>query len=265
MVDDNETRVDFHRQVLEVLGASDVPFLVAGAYAMSGYAGFLRRTGDLDVVVRPEDRDRALDVLQRAGWPVEITDPIWLAKGLCPPFYVDVIFSSPNGVVQIDDGWFEHAAESDVLGVRTRLSPAEELIWSKAYVMERTRYDGADVAHLFHACADTLDWSRLLRRFGDRDWRVLLSHLVLFGFVYPAERARVPDWVVRELTRRMELDSGGARPEPPPGQVCQGTLLSSKEYLIDLDRWGYDDARLVPFGGTLASVPRAPVGHGAGG
>ena len=44
-----------------------------------------------------------------------------------------------------------------------KLAPAEEMIWSKAFIMERERYDGADVAHLLHACARRMDWQRLLR------------------------------------------------------------------------------------------------------
>jgi hypothetical protein len=58
----------------------------------------------------------------------------------------------------------------------------EETIWSKAFVMERERYDGADIAHLLRASAERLDWHRLLERF-DAHWPVLLSHLILFGFI----------------------------------------------------------------------------------
>ncbi len=29
-------------------------------------------------------------------------------------------------------------------------------------------------------------------------------------------------------------------------RTCQGTLLSRSQYLIDLERWGYQDARLAP-------------------
>src|SRR4030095_12962312 len=105
--------------------------------------------------------------------------------------YVDLIFSSGNGVAEVDDDWFRHAVEGEVLGLRVQLTPPEESIWSKAYVMERERYDGADVAHLLHTQADRLDWQRLVRRFGPH-WRVLLSHLIVFGFIYPADRARIP-------------------------------------------------------------------------
>jgi hypothetical protein len=39
----------------------------------------------------------------------------------------------------------------------------------------------------------------------------------------------------------MEIES-----EVPDRTVCQGTLLSARQYLVDVERWGYDDARLDP-------------------
>ena len=61
------------------------------------------------------------------------------------------------------------------------------MIWTKAFVMERERYDGGDVAHLLLKCSEQLDWHRLVSRF-DSHWRVLLSHLILFGYIYPSEK-----------------------------------------------------------------------------
>ena len=58
----------------------------------------------------------------------------------------------------VDDLWFTHAAPGRVLGVPVLLCPPEEMIWSKAFIMERERYDGADVAHLILACGRELDW-----------------------------------------------------------------------------------------------------------
>jgi hypothetical protein len=124
-----------------------------------------------------------------------------------------------------------------------KLTPPEEMIWSKAFIMERERYDGADVAHILRACAATLDWPRLLRRF-DSHWRVLLTHVVMFGFVYPGERAHVPAAVVRELMGRLDAELT----RPGPERVCQGTLLSRAQYLVDVEAWNYTDPRLAPEG-----------------
>ena len=38
------------------------------------------------------------------------------------------------------------------------VAPAEESLWCKAFVMERERFDGADVAHIILAYGDRLDW-----------------------------------------------------------------------------------------------------------
>jgi hypothetical protein len=144
----------------------------------------------------------------------------------------------------VDDVWFEHAVPDHVLGLPVRLCPPEEMIWSKAFIMERERFDGADVAHLVRARGREMDWARLLDRFGAR-WRVLLSHLVLFGFIYPCERDAVPEGVMRQLLARLQAELA----EPPSeDRACHGTELSRAQYLVDLERWGYRDARRIPHG-----------------
>jgi hypothetical protein len=231
-----------------MLNRGGVPYMVAGTFAFQYYAGISRTTKDFDIFVRPRDLQRVLDVLTRAGFRTEVAFSHWLAKGYHGEKFIDVIFNSGNGVAEVDDEWFAHAIAEEVLGVPVKLSPAEEMIWSKSMIMERERYDGADVAHLFRHCSGLLNWDRLVRRFGP-NWRVLLSDLILFGFIYPGERALIPSPVIRDLTNRLlaELD------EPTRNsKVCQGTLLSRAQYLVDVDDWGYEDARLAPRGSLSA-------------
>lgn len=79
------------------------------------------------------------------------------------------------------------------------------------------------------------------------NWRVLLAHLVLFGFIYPGERDKVPARVIEALTRRLQAEN--ALPPAPADQGrCRGTLLSREQYLVDVEQWGYSDARLQPAG-----------------
>lgn len=109
----------------------------------------------------------------------------------------------------------------------------------KAYIMERERFDGADIAHILRCCAADIDWPHLVRRFGP-DWRVLLSHLVLFGYIYPGERTLVPAAVMEELITRLRSEATTVGPE----RLCRGTLLSRQQYLVDVQEWGFRDARL---------------------
>jgi hypothetical protein len=233
---------EFYCHTVSVFEQARVPFLIGGAYAFARYTGIERHTKDFDIFVKPEHYSRALAALGKAGYATENTFPHWLGKAFHGEYFVDLIFSSGNAVARVDDEWFAHATPEHVLDVPVLLCPAEEMIWSKSFVQERERFDGGDVAHLLLAQADCLDWQRLLRRFGE-NWRVLLSHLVLFGFIYPSQRDRVPGWVLQDLLRRLE----SAMSAPAPSEhLCRGTLLSRQQYLVDVERWGYQDARTRP-------------------
>jgi hypothetical protein len=235
---------ELYRGALGLLNRGGVPYLVGGTYAFQYYAGISRNTKDFDVFVRPRDVRRVLEVLHHLGFKTEIAFSHWLAKAHHGATFIDIIHSSGNAVAEVDDEWFTHAVDEEVLGVPVKLCPPEEMIWSKAFIMERERYDGADVAHLLRHCSGLLNWDRLLRRFGN-EWRVLLAHLVMFGFIYPGERALIPATVMKDLVNRLLAEL-----EQPTrdSKVCQGTLLSRAQYLVDLDEWGYEDARLAPRG-----------------
>jgi hypothetical protein len=234
----------FYCHALRLLNETHTPFLVGGAYAFERYTGIARHTKDFDIFVHPGDSERVLDLLRRAGCATEVTFPHWLGKAFCGGDFVDVIWSSGNGIATVDDEWFTHGVPEEVLGIPVRLCPPEEMIWSKGFIMERERYDGADIAHILRASGERLDWDRLLRRFGPH-WRVLLNHLVMFGFVYPGDRRQIPEEVMQRLVRRLQREVRGPL---PTDRVCQGTLISRAQYLVDIDRWGYQDARLLPVG-----------------
>ena len=122
------------------------------------------------------------------------------------------------------------------------LAPPEEMIWSKAFVLERERYDGARREPPPPRLRRALDWERLLARF-DRHWEVLLSHLLLYRFAYPGERSQVPDWVMRELLRARRRTSSARR--PPERRSAAGNLISRVQYRHDLEHLGYEDGRAL--------------------
>ncbi|HYU34583.1 MAG TPA: hypothetical protein VEW48_20730 [Thermoanaerobaculia bacterium] len=236
--------IDFYRKAMETLQQAGIPFLVGGAYAYARYTGVVRHTKDFDVFIHPRDYDRALEAFARSGCQVERKFPHWLGKAWCGDDFVDVIFSSGNGVARVDRGWFERAVDEEVLGMPAKLCPVEEMIWSKSFIMERERFDGADVAHLLHCRAADIDWKRLLDRFGEHG-RVLLSHLVLFSYIYPDDAGLIPRGILDTLFEQVKT----AQREPAGGKrLCRGPILSRGQYLIDIEEWGYRDARLEPLG-----------------
>jgi hypothetical protein len=240
----------FYGDAVDILQASDIPFLVGGTFAFARYTAIDRETKDLDVFVRPADVPRTRALFERAHYRTELPYPHWLAKVWRGDAAMDIVFSSGNGIARVDDEWFTHAAESLVLGRRLRLCPPEEMIWSKAFVQERERHDGADVLHLLREVGRDLDWPRLLARFRDR-WPVLLSHLVLFSFSYPDQRDSIPPGLLADLAGRLV-----AQTAEPHNRVCFGTLLSREQFLYDIERLGYLDARVQPHGSMTPEETR---------
>jgi hypothetical protein len=238
----------FYREAMVVLNRAEVPFLVGGAFAFIHQAGIDKSTKDLDIFARPGDVQRLLEACASAGYETELVFSHWLAKIRSPEGFIDVIFSSGNGVATVDDEWFQHATAGEVLGVPVKIAPAEETIWSKAFVMERERYDGADVAHLLLTHAERFDWERLISRFGPH-WRVLLAHLILFGFIFPSARSRIPNEVMQELLQRLAADLESPDVQDP---VCYGTLLSWSQYLGDVLGGSFRDGRIRPYGAMSA-------------
>jgi len=233
----------FYRRALRTLVDAGVPFLVGGAFAHACFTGIRRMTKDLDLFILREDYERIAALAQAQGWRAELTSAHWLAKVFAGDDFIDLIFNSGNGLTPVDERWFQGNAQTEVLDVPVRIANMEDALLSKSFIMERERYDGADIAHMLQACAEQLNWPVLLERFGPH-WRVLLAHLTLFGYIYPGERHRVPRWVMETLLGRLSAETR----EPPADDphICAGTLLSRAQYLHDVERLGYADGRLTP-------------------
>lgn len=227
---------------MRILNEANIPFLVGGAFALFSYTGVARDTKDFDIMVSHEDVDRVLQIFRDHGYRADLAFPHWLAKVHHGETFIDVIFNSGNGLCPVDDRWFQNARPAELLGMNVMVCPPEEIIWQKAYIMERERFDGADIAHLLRSCAPKMDWPRLIERF-DADWRVLLTHLILFGYIYPSRRSMIPVGVMNELLARLAHDV--LSPDPAdPDKLCLGTFLSRAQYLPDIERWGFQDPRL---------------------
>jgi hypothetical protein len=227
----------FYAEALAELTRLGLPFLLAGTYAVSAYTGISRPTKDLDVFCKAGDYPRILHHFQSLGYAVEVEDERWLGKVYKGEHFFDVIFASSNGTMPVNEHWFEDARQIELFGSTVRIVGPTELIWSKAFIQLRHRYDGADVVHVLLKQSDAIDWRRLLD-YMELHWEVLLIHLLNFRWIYPTERNRIPAWLLTELIDR--LSHQRALP-PPEMKVCRGRMLSRIDYAIAVEQWGFAD------------------------
>ncbi|HET8727187.1 MAG TPA: hypothetical protein VFO41_06715 [Alphaproteobacteria bacterium] len=227
----------FYAESLKQLKLSGIEFLLAGTYAVNAYTGLNRPTKDLDVFCRAGDYPRILAHFQKQGYEIEVQDERWLAKVRQGELFFDVIFSMTCAVAPITDQWFAELHRARVYDIAVPIVSPTELIWSKAFVQGRTRYDGADVAHVILKQHENIDWRRLLSHM-EQYWEVLLVHVLNFRFVYPTERECIPRWLFDELVTRLKEHADLPVPQV---RVSRGRLFSGSDYLIDVMEWGFTD------------------------
>jgi hypothetical protein len=190
----------------------------------------------MDLFSTPENYPTILRIADKAGYTTELLDEHWIAKIHKEAYTTDVIFAEKNGLNKVNKSWFERSPTGSVLGYTVKLMPLEEMIKSKSFIQNHTRYDGPDVIHLILRQGSVIDW-RLLLSLMDPHWEVLFAHLINFIFVYPANREIIPLWVMETLQKRLKaLMSQSVIKD----RVTRG-LLFSMDYKVSIERWGYRD------------------------
>ncbi|MFL6829394.1 MAG: hypothetical protein ACJ8D5_02085 [Sphingomicrobium sp.] len=228
----------FYSAVLQLMAASEIPFLVSGTYALASYTGIDRPTKDVDVFAKAGDALKLLAYFRAKGFEVETVDERWLNRITKGELFVDIITNMPTVTTHVTDDWFVDAPEAELFGATVRLVPPTQFIWSKIFVQDHHRYDGADVAHMILKCHDRIDWKMLLSHM-ELYWEVLLIALLNFRFIYPSERAVVPQWLMDELLERLRDQM---QVKAPSKRVCRGRIFSPRDYSIDVEQWCFSEA-----------------------
>src|SRR5690606_7552740 len=125
-----------------------------------------------------------------------------------------------------EDSWFATSQSGQLFDIKVNFLGVNELVWSKIYVQNATKFDGPDVYHLLLLAGNKIDWRGLLGRM-EADWEVLLAAIITFRFVFPSKRNIIPAWLMTELLERLQrqLDM-----PIPHDNICRGPLLSRTNY-----------------------------------
>lgn len=235
----NETKQEaraFYREALTLLNESGAKYLMGGGFAIFHYTGIYRDTKDLDIFCKSSEYPKIMKLFAENGYQTEMTDVRWLAKVYKGDHFMDIIFDTVNNICTVDDSWFEHSTEGTLMDLPVRFMPAEELLWCKIYVQNRERFDGADCNHLMLRWGKNMDWKRVLFRL-DPHWHLLLSQILIFQFVYPADyREIIPQWLFDELMERAAMQYDLPSPKE---KVCRGPIIDQTQYMVDIKEWDY--------------------------
>ena len=134
---------------------ADVPFLLGGSLASWARGGPETRH-DLDLMIKPEDAERALDALQAAGMTAERPPEDWLLKAWEGDVLIDLIHG-PKGLPMTDEV-IERGEVLNVLSMEMRVMSLEDVITTKLEALTEHSLDYAGILQIARALREQIDW-----------------------------------------------------------------------------------------------------------
>ena len=138
-----------------ILNDAGVPWALGGGLACWARGG-PETEHDVDLLVKPEDAERAQDAFVHAGLRTERPPEGWLVKAWIDDVLVDLIFDPQDGPV--DDTLLERAEELEVYAMRMKVARLEDVITQKVLALSEQNPDFSSVLELARSLREQVDW-----------------------------------------------------------------------------------------------------------
>jgi hypothetical protein len=189
---------------------ADVPFLLGGSLASWARGGPETRH-DLDLMIRPQDAERALQALVDVGMRPEDPPEEWLLKAWDGDVLVDLIFG-PKGLPMTDDV-IARGEDLAVLGMDIRVMALEDVLTTKLMALSEhaLRYEG--LLQIARALREQVNWDTLRDRTSSSPFARAFFVLVEGLEILPSPSATRPPGKARRPTVRVVTPQGSGAVE----------------------------------------------------
>ena len=167
--------VDSARRASAALRDADVPHALAGGLA-AWVRGGPKTEHDVDFLVKPEDAERGLEALERAGMRTERPLEDWLVKAYDDDQLVDLIFSPASG--DVTDEVLERADELEVLALRMRVARLEDVLVTKLLALTEQEPEFGGALEIARSLREQIDWDEVRERTADSPFAAAFFTLV---------------------------------------------------------------------------------------
>jgi hypothetical protein len=144
-----------------VLNDAEIPWLLGGGLACWARGG-PETEHDVDILVRPEDAERAQQALADAGMRPERPPEGWLLKAYEGDILIDLIFDPQGGPVS--DALFDRAEDMEVYAMRMKVAPLEDVMTEKLLALSEQNPDYGSVLELTRSLREQVDWETVRER-----------------------------------------------------------------------------------------------------
>jgi hypothetical protein len=152
---------DSLKRAAAALEAARVPHLLGGGMGCWARGG-PPSSNDIDLMVKREDAERALEALGRAGMRTEKPPEQWLYKAWDGEVLIDLIFE-PSGV-RITDEVLERGEHLSVAGMYIRVMDLDDIFVTKLLAIDVHDVDYTRLLQIARSLREQIDWPTLRRR-----------------------------------------------------------------------------------------------------
>jgi hypothetical protein len=153
--------IEILKKAAGALREAGITFVLGGGIASAARGG-PESDHDVDLLLKPGDADRALAVLEEAGFRPERPPEGWLYKAWDGEIFVDLIFRTSEG--DVTDSLIERADELEVYAVPMLVLHPEDLVVSKLLALDEMVLDYKPILEISRALREQIDWGHVAER-----------------------------------------------------------------------------------------------------
>ena len=153
-----EELTDSLKRAVAAIEEQGVPYLLGGGLGCWARGG-PPSSSDIDLMVKPEDAERAQEALADAGMRPESPPEQWLLKAYDGDILVDLIFE-PSGM-RIDDEVIARGEELSVMAMQIRVMDLNDILITKLMALDEHSADYGDLILITRSLREQIDWARL--------------------------------------------------------------------------------------------------------
>lgn len=152
---------DSLKRSIAAIEGQGIPYLLGGGLGCWARGG-PPSSNDIDLMLKPEDAERAQEALAGAGMRPENPPEQWLRKAWDGDILIDLIYE-PSGM-RIDDEAIARGEEMSVEAMQIRVMNLDDILTTKLLALDEHSADYRDLILITRSLREQIDWAQLRER-----------------------------------------------------------------------------------------------------
>jgi hypothetical protein len=152
---------DSLKRSIAALERQEIPYVLGGGLGCWARGG-PPSSNDIDLMLKPEDAERAQAALAEAGMRPETPPEQWLRKAWDGDILIDLIYE-PSGMT-IDDEVIARGEEMSVEAMQIRVMDLDDILVTKLFALDEHSADYRDLILITRSLREQIDWDQLRER-----------------------------------------------------------------------------------------------------